>query len=591
MKCCNDIYPSLDMVRWSVCQSMDIKSPDMSDYYNKEETDELLDNKLDVSAYTPTDLSDYYDKDEIDAAFDTVNDELANKLDASAYTPTDLSQYWTSAETAAVIENNEYVISKAINELKDTKQDVLVSGENIKTINNISLIGEGDIQIGTGGTIDLSNYYTKSETNDLLDDKLDASAYTPTDLSQYWTSSQTVDYVDSVITDNSDIFVVNWSSIRSQHIMTDELWNNLMHAIDNNKPIFGYIENQPNAIFDEIYPLQAFAMDVYGIKNIKLTLVTQTYSITEDITKNGSEDYTIVEDGFEFQTKLTAGSGISIDENNVISATGGSIDLSNYYTKSQVDAIFAELQAQIDALHECCSGGEPSTDVKKYVLYSGGTEYSMDCNSSSTLSREDLVFNSGTSIRASAVTDVTIGDCVTNIGSMAMQYFSAMTSVTIPSSVTSITYQAFDGCSSLPSLTIPSGVTIIPYKMCYNCWDLSTTNIPDGVTRINESAYHDCLSLLNITIPSTVKVIGNNAFRTSSWTSSDPTKYQKMQNIATGRTVTILAETPPTLGDGVFGIQTGSGDIATYPIYVPANSVNAYKTAWSQYANRIFAIS
>lgn len=504
MKCCNDIYPTLDLVRWSVCQSMDIKSPDMSDYYNKEETDELLNNKLDVSAYTPTDLSDYYTKEEIDAGFDTVNNELANKLDASAYTPTDLSQYWTSAETAAVIEDNEYVISQAINELKDTKQDALVSGENIKTINNISLIGEGDIQIGTGGTIDLSNYYNKQETNDLLDDKLDASAYTPTDLSGYWTSGE-----------------------------TQEAINAATSGIPSSQTIEGLRTD-----------LNALSGDVSNL----------------------------------YETKLDASAYTPTD-------------LSGYYSKSQVDDIFAGFQAQIDALHNCCDGGDTgSTDVKKYVLHSGGTEYSMDCNSSSTLSREDLVFNSGTSIRASAVTDVTIGDCVTNIGAMAMQYFSAMTSVTIPSSVTSITYSAFDGCTSLPSLTIPSGVTNMPYKMCYNCWDLSTTNIPDGVTAIREGAYYDCLSLMNITIPSTVTIIGNNAFRTSSWTSSDPTNYQKMQNIATGRTVTILAETPPTLGDGVFGIVTGSSDIATYPIYVPANSVNAYKAAWTQYANRIFAI-
>lgn len=388
MSCCNNIYPELDLVRWSVCQSMDIKSPDMSDYYNKEETDELLDGKLDISAYTPTDLSDYYNK---------------------------------------------------------------------------------------------------QETNDLLDDKLDASAYTPTDLSGYWTSGETQDAINAATS-----------------------------GIPSSATIEG-LRSDLNALSGDVY--------------------------------------------------------------------------TNYYTKSQVDDIFAELQAQIDALHNCCDGGDTgSTDVKKYVLHSGGTEYSMDCNSSSTLSREDLVFHSGTSIRASAVTDVTIGDCVTNIGAMAMQYFSAMTSVTIPSSVTTIEYSAFDGCNALTSLTIPDGVSSMPLFMCRNCWDLSTTNIPDGVTAIREGAYLDCLSLMNITIPSGVTVIGNNAFRTSNWTSSNPTNYQKMQNIATGRTVTILATTPPTLGDGVFGIVTGGSDIATYPIYVPANSVNAYKTAWSQYANRIFAI-
>lgn len=528
MKCCNDIYPSLDLVRWSVCQSMDIKSPDMSDYYNKEETDELLDGKLDVSAYTPTDLEDYYTKEEIDAGFDSVNDELANKLDASAYTPTDLSQYWTSAETAAVIEDNEYVISQAINELKDTKQDALVSGENIKTINGISLVGEGNIEIGSGGTTDLSNYYTKSETNDLLDDKadlsgltshvnnthihvtsqdkynwnnkLDATAYTPTDLSGYWTSGE-----------------------------TQEAINAATSGIPSSATIEG-LRSDLNALSGDVY--------------------------------------------------------------------------TNYYSKSQVDALIAALQAQIDDLSDCCSGGSGdtgSTEGKKYVLHSGDTEYSMDCNSSSTLSSDDLIFHSGTSIRASAVTDVVIGDCVDTIGSMAFDYFTTMTSVTIPSGVTTIENQAFKHCESLPILALPEKVsggvvvdgdiTTIPSYMCYANYDLYSTNIPQGVTTIETLAYYDCLSLMNIVIPSTVTTIGDNAFRVQDWASSDPTKYQKKMAIATGRTVSILATTPPTLGLGVFGIQTGSSDIATYPIYVPAASVNAYKTAWPQYANRIFAIS
>ena len=38
---------------------------------------------------------------------------------------------------------------------------------------------------------DLSSYYTKTETDGLLDTKLDVSAYTPTDLSNYYTKSET----------------------------------------------------------------------------------------------------------------------------------------------------------------------------------------------------------------------------------------------------------------------------------------------------------------------------------------------------------------------------------------------------------------
>ena len=50
------------------------------------------------------------------------------------------------------------------------KQDTLVSGTNIKTINNQSILGEGNLEI-TGGDVDLTNYYTKTETDTKLDTK------------------------------------------------------------------------------------------------------------------------------------------------------------------------------------------------------------------------------------------------------------------------------------------------------------------------------------------------------------------------------------------------------------------------------------
>ena len=50
------------------------------------------------------------------------------------------------------------------------KQDTLVSGTNIKTINGNSILGEGNLVI-EGGDVDLSNYYTKTETDTKLDAK------------------------------------------------------------------------------------------------------------------------------------------------------------------------------------------------------------------------------------------------------------------------------------------------------------------------------------------------------------------------------------------------------------------------------------
>ncbi len=58
----------------------------------------------------------------------------------------------------------------ALETAMDGKQPTLVSGTNIKTINGNSILGEGNLVI-EGGGIDLSNYYTKTETDTKLDTK------------------------------------------------------------------------------------------------------------------------------------------------------------------------------------------------------------------------------------------------------------------------------------------------------------------------------------------------------------------------------------------------------------------------------------
>ena len=111
----------------------DAEAGDLSNYYTKTEADDLLDAKLDVTAYTPTDLSNYYTKSETSGATE-ISTSLASKADtATTYTKTETDNAITAATS--------------------TKQDTLVSGTNIKTINNQSILGEGNITIqgGSGG--------------------------------------------------------------------------------------------------------------------------------------------------------------------------------------------------------------------------------------------------------------------------------------------------------------------------------------------------------------------------------------------------------------------------------------------------------
>lgn len=77
----------------------------------------------------------------------------------------DLNNYYTKDEISKL----EYVNKKYVDDVAAKKQNVLVSGENIKTINGSSILGAGDIVITSvsDNELDLSNYYTKYEINDM----------------------------------------------------------------------------------------------------------------------------------------------------------------------------------------------------------------------------------------------------------------------------------------------------------------------------------------------------------------------------------------------------------------------------------------
>ena len=158
-----------------------------------------------------------------------------------------------------------------------------------------------------------------------------------------------------------------------------------------------------------------------------------------------------------------------------------------------------------------------------------------------------------------------------NLLAATLNDYGSLTSAAIKSGVTSIGEAAFQYCYSLTSVTIPNSVTSIGNSAFMDCNSLTSVTIPDSVTSINNSAFYYCRSLSSITIPNSVTSIGTSAFNYCTSLSS----------------ITVNAATPPTLGRNVFNNTTSN-----CPIYVPAASLNAYKTdtGWSKYASRIQAI-
>lgn len=190
----------------------------------------------------------------------------------------------------------------------------------------------------------------------------------------------------------------------------------------------------------------------------------------------------------------------------------------------------------------------------------------LPCDSSTILTESEVHNSRGYS-------SIQIGDCVTEIGEEAFQTEIYIDKIVIPSNVKTIGEAAFADAGNASTvsaftITLNEGLETISKDAFFGCRNYSALTIPNSVTTIGNAAFANNNASL-LTIGSGITSIGMNAFGKP----SGNTQYES---------ITVLAAVPPALGDFNFK--------GSFPIYVQPESVEAYKSAWSEYADRIFPI-
>lgn len=208
----------------------------------------------------------------------------------------------------------------------------------------------------------------------------------------------------------------------------------------------------------------------------------------------------------------------------------------------------------------------------KNVSYLGDVNTWANISMSNSASTPNKYISNTFKVNGKELTDVNIG-VSTKVSGYAFYGCKNITSAVFGNQVQTLGSQIFNGCSGLKSVVIPASITTLPSYIFQNCTSLTDVNILGDVIRIDNFAFKGCKALETLTLPSTVESLGNQVF----------------YSCANLTTLILNSPTPPTIGSELF-VNANKNLV----IYVPADSVDAYKTdttnGWSVYAGQIQAI-
>ena len=227
-----------------------------------------------------------------------------------------------------------------------TKQDTLVSGTNIKTINGTSLLGSGNIEVAAN--VDLSSYATKEELNAKQDTLVSG------------TNIKTVNGTSLLGSGNIEINA-SAENVPTLQTTPQGTTNNYIYSTGTYDK-YGVISNISNAII--------YSTDKASIKTYKYYWGSESSNVYQNWSINGAttSDAGLMSasdksklDGIDLSTKqdtLVSGTNIKtvngislLGEGNITISCEGSADLSGYYTKAEIDEMIGGASSTITEIN------------------------------------------------------------------------------------------------------------------------------------------------------------------------------------------------------------------------------------------------